>query len=265
MTMLADSRSACLLIHGYGGSPFEMEGPAAALAEAGFSVRVPCLPGHGEGYNDFGKYGFADWLAHAEEELKDMLARHERVALVGFSMGGALALNLACRYPVAGVAVLSTPVYVLNLWPWPLEDLKFYGRTALTQARRFLGVPSHKVSEAGESSRVIAPWKGYAGPLRFRHLGGMRTGCANTRALLPSLTAPLLIMQDEHDKLVNPENAWVIARRASSPETTVVLTRMRETVTSHHTITTHRETAAMVAEHLARFCREKMPDPRPDL
>lgn len=265
MTTLADLGPACLLIHGYGGSPFEMEGPAAALAEAGFAVRVPCLPGHGEGYKDFGKYRFADWLAHAEEELKDMLARHERVVLVGFSMGGALALNLACRYPVVGVAVLSTPVYVLNFWPWPLDDLKFYGRTALTQARRFLGLSSPKVSETGESSRVIAPWKGYAGPLHFRQLGGMRIGCANTRALLPSLTVPLLIIQDEHDKLVNPENAWVIARCASSPDTTVVLTRIRETVTSHHTITTHRETAAMVAERLVRFCREKMLDPRPAL
>lgn len=265
MTMTAVSEPACLLIHGYGGSPFEMEGPAAALAEAGFAVRVLCLPGHGERYEDFGKYGFTDWLAHAEEELKNMLARHERVVLVGFSLGGALALNLACRYPVAGTAVLATPVFVLNLWPWPVENVKFYARTALSQARRFLGVQSRKVSETGESSRDIAPWKGYSGPLHFRQLGGMRAGCANTRALLPSLTGPLLIMQDEHDKLVNPENAWAIARRASSPDTTVVLTRIRETVTSHHTITTHRETAATVAEHLVRFCREKTLDPRPEL
>lgn len=251
----------CLLIHGYGGSPFEMEGLAAALEEAGFAAHLVCLPGHGEAFADFAAFRFSDWLAHAEAELKAMLARHARVAIVGFSMGGTLALNLAARYPVAGVVSISTPVHVLTLWPWPLENLKFYARTVMSQARNLLAplIP-HKGTEPGETSRDIAPWQGFTGPLNIPQLVSMREGCAQTRHLLPRLTAPLLVMQDERDRLVNPDNAWAIARLAASGDTSVILTRMRENTTRHHMLPTHRETAALAAESVVRFCREKTLD-----
>lgn len=250
----------CCLIHGYGGNPFELEGIAAALAEAGMETRLVCLPGHGEGYEDFRRYGFSDWLAHAEKEYTTMAEHCERVALIGFSMGGALALRLAARYPVAGIVVLSSPIHVLSLWPWPLENLKFYGHSITAQARRL--VRRFAALPEGETSRDIAPWKGYSGPLHFGQLASMRQGCAITRRMLPQVTAPLLIMQDARDYLVNPNNAWAIARGVASAETTVILTRIREETTRHHMITTHRETAAFVAQTVTAFCREKMLDPR---
>lgn len=250
----------CLLIHGYGGGPFEMEGLAAALDGAGFATHLVCLPGHGEGFADFAAFRFPDWLAHAETELKAMLARHARVAVIGFSMGGTLALNLAARYPVAGVVSIAAPVHVLTLLPWPLDNLEFYARTGVSQIRGLFGQPPPKVSETGETSRDIAPWQGFSGPLNIPQLVSMREGCAQTRRLLPRLFTPLLIMQDERDKLVNPNNAWAIARRASSADTSVILTRMRENVTRHHMLPTHRETAALAAESVVRFCREKILD-----
>ncbi|SBV90520.1 putative carboxylesterase [uncultured delta proteobacterium] len=250
--------AGCLFIHGYGGSTFEMEGLAAAIAETGMEARLVCLPGHGEGHEDFRKYRFSDWMAHAEKEFRAMADRCGRVVIVGFSMGGTIALHLASRYPVAGVAALSAPLFVLGFWPWPLENLKFYAHTAVSQARRLLGLHT---PHAGETSRDIAPWKGYGGPLHFGQLMSMREGCAVTRVLLPKLTAPILLMHDARDGLVNADNAWAIARRVSSTETTVILTRIQEDVTRHHVITTHRETAGLVAETVAAFCREKMLDP----
>lgn len=261
---LAHGGLGCLLIHGYGGSPFEMEGLAAALEEVGFAANLTCLPGHGEGFADFGAFRFGDWLAHAETELKTMLARYARVAVIGFSMGGTIALNLAARYPVAGVVCISTPVHVLSLWPWPLENCKFYARTAVSQIRTllapFLPHKTTEAGEAGETSRDIAPWQGFSGPLNIPQLVSMREGCAQTRHLLPRLAAPLLIMQDERDRLVNPDNAWAIARLAASGDTSVILTRMRENVTRHHMLPTHRETAALAAASIVRFCREKTLD-----
>lgn len=251
----------CLLIHGYGGSSFEMEGLAAALEGAGFAAQLVRLPGHGKDFVDFAVFRFPVWLAHAEAELKGMLARHARVAVIGFSMGGTIALNLAARYPVAGVVAISTPVHVLSLWPWPLDNLKLYGRTVVSQIRRLLGPPMPRTfPETGETSRDIAPWQGFSGPLNIPQLVSMRVGCAQTRHLLPRLTAPLLIMQDGRDRLVNPDNAWTIARLAASSDTSVILTRMRENVTRHHMLPTHRETAALAAESVVRFCREKTLD-----
>ena len=253
----------CFLIHGYGGSFFEMEGLAAALAGAGFATHLVCLPGHGEGHENFTDYRFPHWLAHAEKEFRLFAEQYERVAVVGFSMGGTIALNLAARYPVAGIVTISTPLFALGLFPWPLDNLKFHAATLVSQTRQFLGLHKLKVSDTGETSRDIAPWKGFNGPLHWGQLFSIRRGCAATRALVPRVTAPLLALQDARDKLVNPNNVWEIARRASSVDTSVILTRIRENVSRHHMVPTHRETAALAAAAVVRFCREKTLDPVP--
>ena len=261
MTTQMMSGTGCLLVHGYGGNTFEMEGIASALTGAGFSVRLVSLPGHGEDFEDFRQYRFSHWLAQAEKDLREMAAHCERVVVVGFSMGGAIVLHLAARYPVAGIVTLAAPVYTLGLWPWPLANLAFYGQTIGSQIRHVLGLPKPMIG--GETSRDIAPWKGYWGPLHFGQLFSIREGCAAARLFLRRIAAPILIMHDARDALVNPNNAWVIAAQVSSPDTTVILTRIQENVTRHHVITTHRETCAMVNEAVVRFCREKALDPKP--
>jgi carboxylesterase len=236
-----------------------MEGLAAALADAGMAAHAVRLPGHGEGYADFRTYRFPDWLGHAEKELRDVMERCGRVVIIGFSMGGTIALHLASRYPAAGAVILSAPVFVPGPYPWPLESLKYYAHAMASRIRR---LPGSRKQRIGETSRDIAPWKGYDGPSHFGQLASMHRGCAVTRALLPGLTAPILIMQDARDGLVNPNNAWAIARRVSSTDTTVILTRIRENVTRRHMITTHRETAALVTKTAVAFCVEKTLDPQ---
>lgn len=255
---VAASPPACLLVHGYGGGPFEMEGLAAALSGAGIRARVACLPGHGDDMGNFRKYRFSDWLAHAEKELAGLMRSSDRVMLAGFSMGGVLALNLAARYPTACVAVLSAPLHVLSIMPWPLVHARFYGATGMEQLRRMFRL-SRKGAGHGEheTSRDTAPWKGYSGPLNLGQLVSFRKGCAATRRLLPKITVPVLVMQDARDRVVYSGNAWEIIRRVSSGDAELVLTRIRETAARRHMIITHRETASLVEKRVARFCLEK--------
>ena len=262
-TRSPEPEAACLVIHGYGGSPFEVEGLARALETAGFATSVPTLPGHADGYEGFGDVHFPDWLAHVEKELADMQKQFARVMILGFSMGGVLALNLACRYQVAGVVSLAAPLYVCTLFPWPLVNLQFYVNSGISLIGRFMATAPSKEAEDGENSRDIAPWKGYRGPLHFRQLRSMREGCAATRTMLPRLTAPILVMNDVRDGLVYSGNAWEIVRRVSSQDASLVLTRIQETISHHHMIPTHRETVDMVTEAVVRFGREKVLDPRP--
>ncbi len=256
------AEAACLLIHGYGGSPFEVEGLAQALETAGFATRVPTLPGHAGGYADFGDAHFNDWLAYVEKELTGLQKQYAKVMLLGFSMGGVLALNLACKYPVAGIVTLSAPLYVFNLFPWPLVSLRFYAHSGLSLIWRLMGQTTVNMSEQGETSRDFAPWKGYYGPLHFRQILSMREGCAATRVLLPRLTAPILVINDARDAMAYAGNAWEILNWVSSRDATLILTRIQETVSRHHMITTHRETVALVTEAVVRFGREKVLDPR---
>lgn len=254
MTIKTGVKTGCMLVHGYGGSPFEMEGLAEAVEKAGFAARNICLPGHGEGHAGFREQRFPDWLAHAEKELAVCFAAWDKVVLAGFSLGGTLCLNMAARFPVAGVAALAAPVYVLNVFPWPLIHERLYRGALLAAAARLLHLsPQKKVSEAGETSRDIAPWKGYNGPINIPQLVSFRKGCAETRNLLPSLAVPLLLMHDARDKLVYAGNTLESARLVSSGDVTLHITRMRENVTGHHMLPTHRETADFTAEQLVSF------------
>jgi carboxylesterase len=80
---------------------------AEGLAERGFAVSAPLLPGHGETVEAFAATGFPDWLAAARDELRALAGRCRATAVVGLSMGGALALTLAAEEPVAAVVAIN--------------------------------------------------------------------------------------------------------------------------------------------------------------
>lgn len=243
------SQLGCLLIHGYGGSPLEMQGIAQALREEGVTVSLPCLPGHGPDAANFAAFRFGDWLAFVERELAALKAKCDTVALVGFSMGGTLALNLASRFPVAGVAAISTPLYVLHVSPWPWTHAVFYASSGLAQLGKILGnKPSGGVASTKSGG------KGYAGPFSLAQLYSFRKGCIATRKLLPGLNAPLLLLHDVDDRIVYAGNACEIARRASSQFVTVRFTRIGDPTTRHHMILTHRETEGFVTKTVTEFC-----------
>src|SRR5579884_3819585 len=88
-------RVGVLLIHGFTGSPAEMATLAAALAARGYSVEAPLLAGHGADQETLAATSWRAWVASAEAALRELQGRCDAVALVGFSMGGAIALQLA--------------------------------------------------------------------------------------------------------------------------------------------------------------------------
>ena len=239
----------CLLVHGYGGSSFEMEPLELALAHAGFVVRNTTLPGHGEGFADFATQRFSDWVEHVDREFTELAATCAETSVVGFSLGGTLALNIAARYPVSRLVCLATPMHVLALWPWPLVHLALCARSAAKLICKRMGRPVPDKS----ASRAIAPWKGYSGPLHIPQLASFRAGCRATRSMLPRVTAPLLLMHDKRDRLVRVGDTWHIARHVQSPSVTIRLTSMRENVTKHHMLTTHEETRDFVAAEVVAF------------
>lgn len=90
-------RGACvLLIHGLGSSGADWELQARVLARS-FRVIVPDLPGSGTSAlleSRCSIAGFAETLWAMLDHL-----RVERVNIIGFSMGGAVALEMALRHP----------------------------------------------------------------------------------------------------------------------------------------------------------------------
>ena len=93
--------SRALLIHGFLGSPKEMRPLAQALAAAGVTARGVCLPGFAHDIARLQTVRATDWLAAARAAWQETREGAERATLVGFSMGGAVALRLAAETGIA--------------------------------------------------------------------------------------------------------------------------------------------------------------------
>jgi len=84
-----------LLVHGFTGSPASMKPWARHLAEQGYAVEVPRLPGHGTKWQDLNQVAWTDWYAEAERAFDALRASCEAVVVGGLSMGGSVVLRLA--------------------------------------------------------------------------------------------------------------------------------------------------------------------------
>ena len=84
---------AVLLFHGIGSNRTSMEGRAAFLHDAGFTVLMPDFEGHGESTGETVTYGARESLdAAAALEFLKGVAPGERIGVIGVSMGGAATL-----------------------------------------------------------------------------------------------------------------------------------------------------------------------------
>ena len=84
------------------------------LGERGFLVSGPLLPGHGVDLAALDACTWHDWYAGVERAFDELRGRCERVAVVGQSLGGLLALHLAARRgaQVSALAALATPLWL---------------------------------------------------------------------------------------------------------------------------------------------------------
>ena len=101
-----------LLSHGFTGSPRSMRPFGEHLAELGYGVAVPRLPGHGTTWQEMNTTGWPDWYAVLDNELARLRKEHDQVVVVGLSMGGALVLRLAEEHgaDISGVVLINPSV-----------------------------------------------------------------------------------------------------------------------------------------------------------
>ncbi|MCA0972803.1 alpha/beta fold hydrolase [Halobacillus litoralis] len=97
----------CLCIHGYTGSPEEVQPLVDYLKKrTDWELVNPTLPGHGEDLDLEGHY-YQEWIATAELALLDLKKRNDTIVIIGFSMGGMIASYLAAKYHIKRLVLLS--------------------------------------------------------------------------------------------------------------------------------------------------------------
>jgi carboxylesterase len=98
-----------VLSHGFTGSPQSLRPWAEHLAAAGFTVRLPRLPGHGTRWQDLNATRWTDWYGEIERTFDGLRGRCEQVFAGGLSMGGTMVLRLAEQRgsEVAGLVLVN--------------------------------------------------------------------------------------------------------------------------------------------------------------
>jgi carboxylesterase len=196
-----------LLCHGFTGSPQSLRPWAEHLAEAGFGVRLPRLPGHGTDWHDMQVTTWADWYAEVDRAFHELQAGYHRVFVMGLSMGGTLTLRLAERHgaDVAGIVLVNASVKpdkaVIKLVP----VLKH-----LVPSVAGIGNAINKegVSELAYDRVPLKALDSFAGGWRTVHHD------------LPKVTQPTLLFRSGTDPVVHPSNSAVILSRISSTDVT---------------------------------------------
>jgi carboxylesterase len=195
---------AVLVIHGFTGWPGELAFLGDRLAERGLTVSIPRLPGHGTNSRDFMETGWRDWLRASIDSYLELAASHPRVHIVGFSMGGLLAIILAARFPVGRVALVAPGVKVNNPLLLQLSPL-------LALFLRRLRWPSHppegRISPEDEEvlAREYWSWRFGSQSASFLRLQRMANRC------LRQVHADTLVVLGGKDPTV-PLSAWDFIR-----------------------------------------------------
>jgi carboxylesterase len=201
-----DAPAAVLLLHGYSSSPRDWAGLPEALATAGWAVHVPLLPGHGTHPEDLAATTNADLRTAVRAEFDALAARHERVVVAGFSMGGALATELAAERPVERL-VLVAPYYRVTR-PW-------FSPISVERANRWAGalidyVPAGKggarrIKKRENSGEIINYW---ALPTASVDRLGKLGREASARA--GEVTCPTWMVLSTHDAAASPSAARAV-------------------------------------------------------
>jgi carboxylesterase len=129
--------SRALLIHGFLGSPRELRPLARELADAGVTARGVLLPGFGADIARLNTVRAEEWLAAARAAWNETREGASRTTLIGFSMGGAVALRLAAEIGLApDQLILLAPHWkfadrravVLPIAKYMIREFKPFGR-----------------------------------------------------------------------------------------------------------------------------------------
>ena len=196
----ASPTHAVLMLHGFNDTPQSLALLATSLHAAGWTVRVPLLPGHGSTLTAMAAGRGRAWLAHSRAALQALQATHETVVLCGQSMGGALAVQLAAEDAAIPALVLLAPFIGLPR----VLSFKFAASWLLQS------LFPYRVSTGGERSihdpaaRALTLGKGV---VTARVLRELQWVAERAEEALPRVQAPTLYLQSLEDNRIRVADA----------------------------------------------------------
>ncbi len=199
-----------LLIHGFTGTPAELEYVGMELNHRmGWSVSIPCLPGHCTSPYNMEKNTKEDWVKGAERHLLRLREKYKVVFVAGLSMGGLITLKLAMKYKsIPAIVTIATPMRLKSR-----IDNTFLKTLAITNAK----VPFHHKKKERDihfppPGFQFEDYKWFPLPAAvelYKFILEVRLG-------LNQVANPIQIFHSLSDNTVHPESARIIYKRISS-------------------------------------------------
>ena len=193
----ANASTGVLLSHGFTGSTVSMLAWAKHLAEQGYAVSLPLLPGHGTTWQELARTPWRRWYEAYEQAYHRLRERTGQVVVGGLSMGGALALRLAAHEEVCGVVVVNP------------------GLTAADPRARYAGLLKYvirSVPAIGNDIALPGQDEGAYARTPVAAVHQLLQLFRDTTASLPLITAPTLVFRSAVDAIV-PESSMDALRR----------------------------------------------------
>ncbi len=216
------SEVGVLLLHGFTGSPSSMRGLAQTMADAGYTVELPRLSGHGTTIEDMKTTTWADWTADTRSTYEKLAARTDKVVVAGLSMGGALTVWLATQIPdLAGIITINPQVQELDPAIAALvKGTLDAGDTEIDAIGSDIAKPD--IVEVAYEETPLVP------------LLSLFDGIAAMQPDLASISVPILIFTSTQDHVVEPKNSDFLASVVAGPVERVHLERSYHVATQDY-------------------------------
>src|SRR5690349_698161 len=206
--LLGDSsKPACLLIHGFTGTPKEMRWMGEYLHQRGYTCLGIRLTGHATQPQDMIRSRWTDWTTSVEDGYNLLRGLNEAIFLVGLSMGGTLSLLISTQLAprVKGVVAMSTPARLPSDYPtWLLEFLSRF----IKFSPKTNGPPGSGWFDKAAYKEQIAYGKN-----PVRSAAELKKLILAMGAALPKVDVPVLLIHSRDDKYVLPDSLEYIYER----------------------------------------------------
>jgi carboxylesterase len=226
-----------LLCHGFTGCPQSLRPWAEALVRAGYSVRLPLLPGHGTAWQEMNGTTWRQWYDEVDRAFAELRSRCSSVFVTGLSMGGALALRLAEQHgpEVAGLVLVNPAVHI--------RDRRLLALPVLRRVAPSFPPIGSDIKKPGVTELAYdrMPLHALASSLRLY---------SDVSANLHRVDQPLLLLHSAVDHVVAPSNSATILAGVSSRDVTEIVLE-----DSYHVATLDNDAERIEKESIAFVAR----------
>ncbi len=258
---LTGGRTGALMVHGFPGTPAEMRPLAESLHGAGLTVEGLLLPGFGAQIESLHLRHHREWIEAVTGAMKKLRESCDRVILVGYSMGAAISLNVACEEaPPDGLLMLAPFWQLGERWQqpiWPLirmvvRDFKPFEKADLSDPRVRSDLANFMPDADFDDPETVGFIRGISLPISL--LDQVRSVGLAAWRVAGKVRTPAVIVQGTDDEIVPPARTRRLARRLNSD------LEYHEIPADHHLIRPQQNAFGRVEEIALDFARRFQTD-----